>query len=258
MAEAELTHEVDVSDYVGAKRNAIASHRSQVTDTGFFLTMPEEMFADGVRHGSGSSSAVASRGCAPAGCSTNDPRRTSSATGGPRPVGTAIRIPTSTTSGAPRRRRPPTGWSRSPRPSRSPSSPARCDAAAERRRPCANGGGSPLGSTPRSPRSRRPQASRWSSGSSGCAPRRCGTWSELGEPYTTFRDGVVARIRALDDDTVVFSHFVAINAVIGACVGDDRLVIRHLDNCSITVVDVEPAGRLALVEGGHEADTLIR
>ena len=57
---------------------------------------------------------------------------------------------------------------------------------------------------------------------------------------------------------MVFSHFVAINVVIGACDGDDRLVIRHLDNCSITVVDVETDGRLTLVEGGHEADTLIR
>jgi LmbE family N-acetylglucosaminyl deacetylase len=47
MAEAELTHEVDVSGYVAAKRAAIASHRSQVTDTGFFLAMPEEMFTAG-------------------------------------------------------------------------------------------------------------------------------------------------------------------------------------------------------------------
>jgi broad specificity phosphatase PhoE len=83
------------------------------------------------------------------------------------------------------------------------------------------------------------------------------TWAALGEPYTTFRDRAVARIRALERDTVVFSHFVAINAVIGACLGDDRLVIRRLDNCSITVVDVGTAG-LELVEGGHEADTLIR
>jgi broad specificity phosphatase PhoE len=85
-----------------------------------------------------------------------------------------------------------------------------------------------------------------------------GTWSELGEPYTTFRDGVVARIRAVERDTVAFSHFVAINVVIGACDGDDRLVIRRLDNCSITVIDVETDGGLTLVEGGHEADTLIR
>ncbi len=84
-----------------------------------------------------------------------------------------------------------------------------------------------------------------------------GTWADLGAPYTTFRDGVAAAVAALAQDTVVFSHFVAINAVIGTALGDDRLVIRSLDNCSVTVVEVTD-GRLQLVEGGHEADTLIR
>ncbi|MGH9134965.1 MAG: GlcNAc-PI de-N-acetylase, partial [Ilumatobacteraceae bacterium] len=45
MAEAELTHEVDVADHIAAKRSAIECHRSQVTDTGFFLAMPPEMFS---------------------------------------------------------------------------------------------------------------------------------------------------------------------------------------------------------------------
>jgi broad specificity phosphatase PhoE len=84
-----------------------------------------------------------------------------------------------------------------------------------------------------------------------------GSWADLGSPFTDFRDGVVAAVGALAADTVVFSHFVAINAVIGAALGDDRLVIRSLDNCSVTVVDVAD-GVLTLVEGGHEADTLIR
>jgi len=35
------------------------------------------------------------------------------------------------------------------------------------------------------------------------------------------------------------------------------VVIRSLDNCSITVIDVLD-GRLHLVEAGNEADTLIR
>ena len=61
----------------------------------------------------------------------------------------------------------------------------------------------------------------------------------------------------LRDDTVVVSHFVAINAVIGACIGDDRLVIRSLDNTSVTVVETSDDG-MVLVRGGHEADTLIR
>ena len=84
-----------------------------------------------------------------------------------------------------------------------------------------------------------------------------GTWSALGERYCSYRDAVGAALVALPADTVVASHFIAINVAIGAALGDDRLVIRSLDNCSVTVVDVVD-GRLDLVEGGHEADTLIR
>jgi len=84
-----------------------------------------------------------------------------------------------------------------------------------------------------------------------------GAWADLGPRYVSFRDSVVAAVSELPVDTVVFSHFVAINAVIGAALGDDRLVIRRLDNCSVTVVDTGD-GALTLVEGGQEADTLIR
>ncbi|MEI8238636.1 MAG: histidine phosphatase family protein [Actinomycetota bacterium] len=84
-----------------------------------------------------------------------------------------------------------------------------------------------------------------------------GTWEALGARYVAYRDGVVDAVRSQPVDTVVFSHFVAINVVIGAASGDDRLVIRSLDNCSVTVVDVID-GVLHLVESGHEADTLIR
>jgi broad specificity phosphatase PhoE len=84
-----------------------------------------------------------------------------------------------------------------------------------------------------------------------------GSWVELEPLFRDFRDRVIVAALAIPVDTVVFSHFIAINAVIGAATGDDRLVIRRLDNCSVTVVDVD-GGSLALVEGGHEADTLIR
>jgi broad specificity phosphatase PhoE len=84
-----------------------------------------------------------------------------------------------------------------------------------------------------------------------------GTWTELGPRYTAYRDAVVQAMRELDADAVVFSHFIAINVLIGAALGDDRLVIRSLDNCSVTVVDIVD-DEVVLVEGGHEADTLIR
>lgn len=84
-----------------------------------------------------------------------------------------------------------------------------------------------------------------------------GTWADLGGPWTRYRDAVLAFITTQPADAVVVSHFIAINAVIGACLGDDRLVIRRLDNTSVTIVDGAPHG-LVLVEAGHEADTLIR
>ena len=84
-----------------------------------------------------------------------------------------------------------------------------------------------------------------------------GTWSELGADYLAYRDAIVRYVKGVGADTVVTSHFVAINSVIGACLDDDRFVIRSLDNASVTVVDTT-GGRLSLVAGGHEADTLIR
>jgi broad specificity phosphatase PhoE len=84
-----------------------------------------------------------------------------------------------------------------------------------------------------------------------------GTWSDLGPTYVAYKNRVVSTLVALGDDSVVFSHFVAINVAIGSATSDDRLVLRSLDNCSVTVVDVVDGG-LQLVESGHEADTLIR
>ena len=85
-----------------------------------------------------------------------------------------------------------------------------------------------------------------------------GTWSELGSDYVAYRDRITEFVRAIQNDAVIFSHFIAINAVIGGVLGDDRLVIRSLDNCSITIFERDATGTLSLVHGGHEADTLIR
>jgi broad specificity phosphatase PhoE len=84
-----------------------------------------------------------------------------------------------------------------------------------------------------------------------------GTWAELGPRYLGYRDTILRTLAGLRADTVVVSHFIAINAVIGAATGDDRLVIASLDNASVTVVEVED-DRFMVTERGHEADTLIR
>ena len=85
-----------------------------------------------------------------------------------------------------------------------------------------------------------------------------GRWSDLDKNYLAFRDGLVEFVRAIEHDTVIFSHFVAINAVIGALTNNDRLVIRSLDNCSLTLLECDTKGKLRVAQSGHEADTLIR
>ena len=42
--EAEITHRVDVGEYVLTKKASIACHKSQVTDAGFFMSLPDEAF----------------------------------------------------------------------------------------------------------------------------------------------------------------------------------------------------------------------
>ena len=84
-----------------------------------------------------------------------------------------------------------------------------------------------------------------------------GTWSALGAEHQAWRDAVVERVLACAEDTVIHSHFVAINAVVGAALGDDRLVCFAPDNCSWTVVDVD-GRKLRIVELGRQAMTEVR
>ncbi|MFM8907505.1 MAG: hypothetical protein ACKOIZ_07830, partial [Actinomycetota bacterium] len=95
-----------------------------------------------------------------------------------------------------------------------------------------------------------------------------GAWAELierdGDDYAQFRHDLLSWAVSVRRDTIAFSHFVAINALIGAATGDDRLVIRSVDNASITVLGVTAdadggsGASLSLLEGGAEANTLIR
>jgi broad specificity phosphatase PhoE len=78
-----------------------------------------------------------------------------------------------------------------------------------------------------------------------------GTWSQVivsdGPRYAHYRTELLAALAALPNDTVVFSHFIAINA--------------SLDNCSVTTVTtVTSNGRVefSIDAVGNEADTLIR
>lgn len=84
-----------------------------------------------------------------------------------------------------------------------------------------------------------------------------GTWSDLGAEHHAWRRSVIDAVQALEVDTVVHSHFVAINVVVGAATGDDRMVCFAPDNCSWSVFDVD-GDNISVVELGRQADTEVR
>ncbi|MFN3514580.1 MAG: histidine phosphatase family protein [Phenylobacterium sp.] len=82
-----------------------------------------------------------------------------------------------------------------------------------------------------------------------------GLWREIqGElDYDAWRREIVASLHARGD-TAVFSHYVAINAVVSHLAADDRVLVFRPDHASITTLETDGAG-LTLVERGREAST---
>jgi broad specificity phosphatase PhoE len=80
------------------------------------------------------------------------------------------------------------------------------------------------------------------------------TWAAQPAELHAWRGRVVDFVRSLQGDAVVVSHFIAINAVVGAATGDDRIISFAPDNCSVTEVKVE-GGRLEVVELGGTGRT---
>lgn len=64
-------------------------------------------------------------------------------------------------------------------------------------------------------------------------------WSELGQPLERWRNDVLEALLGLTQDTVVFSHFVAINVAVGHALGDDRVACFHPANCSCSLLEAQ-------------------
>ncbi|MGV8997003.1 MAG: histidine phosphatase family protein [Parvibaculaceae bacterium] len=88
-----------------------------------------------------------------------------------------------------------------------------------------------------------------------------GTWAEGLKTQghldlAKWRDDVAAALIELKEDTVVFSHFVAINAATSAATNDPRVLSFRPDNCSVTVFETD-GKKLTLIERGREAETKV-
>jgi broad specificity phosphatase PhoE len=81
-------------------------------------------------------------------------------------------------------------------------------------------------------------------------------WPALDAALHTWRDDVLAALVSCTEDSVLVTHFIAINVAVGAAQGDDRVIGFRPDNCSCSVIDIA-GGVLTLVEKGAEAATRV-
>ena len=84
-----------------------------------------------------------------------------------------------------------------------------------------------------------------------------GRWKEVeGDlDYDAWRGDVVKSLHTRGD-TAVFSHYVAINAVMSHLDGDERVLVFRPDHASISTLETD-GERLILVERGREAATQV-
>ncbi|HEV2960384.1 MAG TPA: histidine phosphatase family protein [Candidatus Angelobacter sp.] len=64
-------------------------------------------------------------------------------------------------------------------------------------------------------------------------------WSELDQSIGFWRAQVLNALGELIQDTVVVSHFVAINVAVGHTLKDDRVTCFRPENCSCTVLNIQ-------------------
>jgi broad specificity phosphatase PhoE len=83
-----------------------------------------------------------------------------------------------------------------------------------------------------------------------------GRWTGVGPEFDAWRIGVLGAVEKVQDETAVFSHFVAINVIVGLLTGDDRVVIFRPAHCSITKLE-RRGGKLAIGELGSEAASVV-
>lgn len=80
-------------------------------------------------------------------------------------------------------------------------------------------------------------------------------WPNLSPALNAWRNDCIAFICSLKQDSIIFSHYIAINVMIGHCQHNEQVISYHPDNCSIHHFENEP--QLHIVSLGKQAETKI-
>lgn len=80
-------------------------------------------------------------------------------------------------------------------------------------------------------------------------------WTNLSPNLLAWRQQCLDYLNSLEKDSVIFSHYIAINVAIGHCQKNDAVICYRPDNTSIHVFENRP--QLQIISLGKQADTKI-
>lgn len=83
------------------------------------------------------------------------------------------------------------------------------------------------------------------------------SWSEQPEELLRWRDHALNQLLGLQTTTVVFTHFLVLNAVVGSIQGRAETLCFWPDNGSVTQLNLTGEGVLDLIELGVQMDTVV-
>jgi broad specificity phosphatase PhoE len=82
-------------------------------------------------------------------------------------------------------------------------------------------------------------------------------WTQLGAALLAFRDAAIAVAGEIAEDSVVFTHYVAINAIVGAALGADDTIVCRPAYASITTLDAGGDGLRIVALGAETASVQV-
>jgi len=82
------------------------------------------------------------------------------------------------------------------------------------------------------------------------------TWAEQHAMVREWRQSLLHQLALIEHPTVVFTHFMVLNAIVGALTDQDRVICFMPDNASITSLQSKE-GRLQVVELGRQLRTIV-
>ena len=83
-----------------------------------------------------------------------------------------------------------------------------------------------------------------------------GRWSDADVSLLAWRDALLAALAAVPEDSVIFTHFIAINVAVGAAAGAAEVMVSQPDHCSCTEIAVD-GGRLTVLAEGRQLETQV-